>query len=186
MRTTLRQLSFSSEDLEGIGSHSLKATCLSWVAKVGVCREHRRVLGYHIDIASKSAETYARDSLAAPLRSLDEVLEKIRSKIFMPDSTRSGLFKTDAGTSKDDEEVVDGASSSTCPSAVSPASTACSEDEKREAPEDENGKLVLNINTACAHIARGDGRLRCGRAMPKAWSTLAEVPPDTRMSPMCF
>ena len=76
LRTTLLQLCFTAEDLEGIGSHSLKATCLSWVAKFGVCREHRRILGYHVDISEKSTETYARDSLAAPLRSLDEVLTR--------------------------------------------------------------------------------------------------------------
>ena len=60
LRTTLLQLDFTAKGLEGIGSHSLKATCLSWVAKFGVCREHRRILGYHVDISERSAETYAK------------------------------------------------------------------------------------------------------------------------------
>ena len=185
LRTTLRQLGFSSEALEGIGSHSLKATCLSWAAKAGVCREHRRILGYHVDISEKSAETYARDSLAAPLRSLDEVLEKIRAKMFDPDSTRSGLLKTAAGKGNG-KDVVDETGSSTCPSAVSSASSVCSEDEKMAVPDDENGKLVFNTATRCMHISSGDGRLRCGRCMPKAWSTSEEVPEGMRVCPMCF
>ena len=191
LRTTLLQLGFTSEELEGIGSHSLKATCLSWTAKAGVSREHRRILGYHVDLGDKSAETYARDSLAAPLRSLDEVLEKIRAKTFDPDATRSGLMKRAPGTGHN-EDVAEEEVSSTCPSAVSTASSLCSEDEvlagfpEESLPEDESGTLIHNTATECMHILAGEGRLRCGRRMPKAYNIYGDIPAGNRICPMCF
>ena len=115
-RTTLLQLGFSMSDLEGIGARSLKTTCLSWASKAGVPREHRRLLGYHVELGDKSVETYARDSLAAPLRSLDEVLEKIRAGKFDPDSTRSGFLKRGGEASEQTAaSEKDSESSSTCP-----------------------------------------------------------------------
>ena len=43
---------------------------------------------------------YSRDALAAPLRSLDEVLDAIVSGCFSPDETRSGYFRVE-GDRKD-------------------------------------------------------------------------------------
>ena len=144
-----------------------------------------------MELGDKSAETYARDSLAAPLRSLDEVLEKIRTKAFDPDATRSGFMKRapdNSHTEKDAEEVV----SSTCPSAVSTASSLCSEDEVlagfpvESLPEDESGTLIHNTATKCMHIVAGDERLRCGRRMPKSYEVYSDIPAGVRICPMCF
>ena len=71
--------------------HSLKATPLSWCAKFGVSLESRLLLGHHSS-GKGSAETYARDSLAKPLRDYEEVLSKIRTGSFSPDHTRSGML----------------------------------------------------------------------------------------------
>eukprot|EP00971_Amphidinium_carterae_P275405 5464603-Amphidinium_carterae.1 len=51
-----------------IKSHSLKVTLLSWLAKAGADVSVRRILGYHIDPADKSALTYSRDAMSGPLR----------------------------------------------------------------------------------------------------------------------
>ena len=149
------------------------------------------ILGYHVDISEKSAETYARDSLAAPLRSLDEVLERIRAKSFDPDATRSGLLKVAPGTDHE-EEVVEEMDSSICPSAVSSSSSLCTEDEvlagfpAESLPEDESGTLIFNAATMCMHILAGERHLRCGRHMPKTYSTCGEVQEGSGICPMCL
>ena len=75
-----------------IGAHSMKSTLLSWVAKFGLDKPTRRMLGYHAAPKDKSVETYSRDAMAAPLRELDKVLDAVRSGRFAPDATRSGHF----------------------------------------------------------------------------------------------
>ena len=75
-----------------VGTHSLKATALSWCAKFGIALSVRRQLGYHVQADDKSALTYSRDAAALPLRELDRVLTAIRAGGFDPDSTRSGRF----------------------------------------------------------------------------------------------
>ena len=71
--------------------HSLKCTTLSWMSKFGTCRDHRLILGHHSETGM--AEIYARDTQAAPLRSLDECLTAIRAGNFFPDLNRSGFFE---------------------------------------------------------------------------------------------
>ena len=79
--------------LWNIGSHSLKATVLSWVAKAGVLKEHRRVLGYHEDPGDRSVFGYSRDIFAVPLREMEGVLEAIADRRFLPDASRSGYWQ---------------------------------------------------------------------------------------------
>eukprot|EP00435_Cladocopium_sp_Y103_P071582 s1104_g37.t2 len=70
--------------------HSLKATPLSWCAKAGLSPHTRLLLGHHTT-DKQSADTYARDVLAAPLREFESVLQQIRSGALIPDATRSGM-----------------------------------------------------------------------------------------------
>ena len=76
-----------------IRSHSLKVTCLSWLAKYGIPLEYRRSLGHHLDVSAQSAECYSRDAMAPALRKLCEVVKAIERGNFSPDATRSGRFK---------------------------------------------------------------------------------------------
>ena len=78
--------------LDKVGTHSLKATTLSWVSKFGVELSLRRALGYHQSNADRSVNTYARDAMAAPLRALQQVIDAIAEQQFFPDKTRSGMF----------------------------------------------------------------------------------------------
>jgi hypothetical protein len=82
--------------LWNIGSHSLKATVLSWVAKAGVLKEHRRVLGYHEDPGDRSVFGYSRDIFAVPLREMEKVIEAIGEGRFLPDESRSGYWKKES------------------------------------------------------------------------------------------
>lgn len=74
-----------------ITSHSCKCTLLSWLAKHGEAWEDRQVLGGHVSFL-KSAITYSRDSMARPLRILENLLYNVRTGFFRPDETRSGRF----------------------------------------------------------------------------------------------
>ena len=73
------------------GSEALKATPLSWCAKWGLDPEVRTILGHH-STCKTSAECYARDNLAKPMRDFDLVLQQTRTRTFLPDSTRSGMI----------------------------------------------------------------------------------------------
>ena len=73
--------------------HTLKATPLSWSAKWGLDPDVRAILGHH-STGKTSAECYARDSLAKPLRDFELVLQQIRTKAFSPDATRSGMLNS--------------------------------------------------------------------------------------------
>lgn len=73
--------------------HTLKATPLSWCAKWGLEPDVRAILGHH-STGKTSAECYARDNLAKPLRDFDLVMQQIRTKAFSPDATRSGMMSS--------------------------------------------------------------------------------------------
>ena len=75
-----------------VSSHSAKATCLSWLAKMGVGREDRDILGRHVNVLQGAGPLYSRDIISAPLRQLEAVIAKIAGKQFWPDHNRSGLF----------------------------------------------------------------------------------------------
>ena len=49
------------------------------------------MLGHHVT-GKHSADVYARDVLAAPLREFDTVLQQIRNGALRPDATRSGML----------------------------------------------------------------------------------------------
>ena len=65
-------LGIRDENINTIRSHSLKVTCLSWLAKYGIPLEYRRSLGHHLDVSAQSAECYSRDAMAPALRKLCE------------------------------------------------------------------------------------------------------------------
>ena len=85
-----------------VGTHSCKATALSWLSKAGVDLPTRRLLGYHAQADEKTALVYSRDAMSGPIRSLEKVILQIHSKTFLPDSTRSGYFPADEPSDSED------------------------------------------------------------------------------------
>ena len=79
---------------EGLTSHGLKATTLSWLTKAGYSDKTCLILGHHSRGKKKSLYTYGRDVQARPLRELQECIGLIKRQVFHPDSTRSGMFKS--------------------------------------------------------------------------------------------
>ena len=106
MTEWLRELStkLGFPDLGNIGSHSCKATLLSWCAKAGIDKDTRRTLGYHAQPGDRSVDAYARDTQAAPRRQLSKVLDLVRAKDFLPDVTRSGRWSL--GSRNKDKPVI--------------------------------------------------------------------------------
>ena len=50
------------------------------VGKFGILLAERRALGHHLDPNAVSVETYNRDSMAVPVRSLISVLQAVKSE----------------------------------------------------------------------------------------------------------
>ena len=89
----LRQcLNIRTERRNVVRSHSCKVTILSWLAKYGTELHVRRLVGHHLDVGAKSAETYARDSMAPAMRAVAQVVNAVIQGVFAPDVTRSGRF----------------------------------------------------------------------------------------------
>ena len=80
----------TGEEPPKLSAHSMKSTALAWCAKFGISRDDRLILGHHSE--NGSAEVYARDVQAAPLRSLESCLQAIRNSRFYPDMSRSGYL----------------------------------------------------------------------------------------------
>ena len=88
----LLQPSGAEAALGRISSHSMKATCLSYLAKRGINHQDRRILGHHVS-GERMTLSYSRDAASRPLRVLEKVLREIRVGTFDPDSSRSGRIK---------------------------------------------------------------------------------------------
>eukprot|EP00435_Cladocopium_sp_Y103_P058747 s575_g20.t1 len=112
--------------------HTLKGTPLSWCAKAGLGETTRLLLGHHVS-GKHSADVYARDVLAAPLREFDSVLQQIRNGSLRPDTTRSGMVGEACRTDpKDDfkppdESVAEASSSSSSSEAESSSDESVAE-----------------------------------------------------------
>eukprot|EP00971_Amphidinium_carterae_P103491 2048916-Amphidinium_carterae.1 len=92
MREILVQRGISENLCAKLGTHSLKATMLSWSAKFGIPREVRQILGYHVVPGVKTVLHYSRDEQTIPLRRLAEVISQVACGAFHPDANKSGRF----------------------------------------------------------------------------------------------
>ena len=77
---------------QAIGTHSAKATVLSWMCKAHAPGDIQRLAGYHVDPGSKSALEYSRDSQAPVVHFIEGMLLAIFSELFRPDETRAGRW----------------------------------------------------------------------------------------------
>ena len=57
-------------------------------------KEHRLVLGSHIDQGKDMASCYSRDAMGPSLRVLGCLLDQVRGEHFVPDATRSGRWQS--------------------------------------------------------------------------------------------
>ncbi|CAJ1368378.1 unnamed protein product, partial [Effrenium voratum] len=76
--------------LGDVGTHSCKATALSWMAKANVDRHIRRLGGYRVAPGDRSMTEYSRDAQSPVLHALSGLYLAIRGGLFSPDASRSG------------------------------------------------------------------------------------------------
>jgi hypothetical protein len=103
LRDVLKTLGVSVEILAKLGSHSCKATTLSWMAKGGLAKDDRKWLGGHLERNEMSMASYSRDMLAGPLRRMKRLMTAITLGEFKPDESRSGRWASEEAA----EAVVD-------------------------------------------------------------------------------
>ncbi|CAE7373283.1 PRSS12, partial [Symbiodinium microadriaticum] len=121
---------FPKNEIHELGTHSLKATLLSWCSKYGLSLQTRAILGYHSK-SKGSVLVYGRDNISQPLRELDEVIRAVAFKRFFPDSLRSGYFKRPKDEAEQPAEP------------LSDSSSEDSQDEERPDHRDEEEALQL-------------------------------------------
>ena len=194
LRAILSRLGCPANQVSEIGTHSLKATPLSWCAKYGIESHHRRILGYHTCPRDRTMVLYSRDAVAASIRKLEAVLRAVRVGEFSPDSTRSGHF-TQVVPAKADE-----------PAAVSDASTESSSEDSQDASEvgddlDASEAAIESLAVLAPpggegtwgrrrlsrilHVTRdeSDTTFRCGRTVGRNYMMLDR--PPTFADPLC-
>eukprot|EP00435_Cladocopium_sp_Y103_P026055 s4349_g6.t1 len=103
---------FDDKRLHSVGTHSCKATTLSWMAKWGTLVDTRRLMGYHVADRMSTMLIYGRDNTSSGLRELDEILRAIMAGDFVPDASRAGMFPhardEKERLAKQDESAFDG------------------------------------------------------------------------------
>ena len=194
LRELLRRELGDAESISALGTHSLKRTVLSWLAKYGLPREVRAILGYHSSDCGTEI-VYARDTLSGPLRQMQEVSEAVTFGRFRPDATRSGYFVSEklargrepqdeldsSSCGSDDEEAPDYAEDEL-------ASDALARWEPKEGLREQllKCKVYRHRSTRFVHVVASEeegDRFRCGRKISPVFVLLAE--PPEYLFPVC-
>ena len=68
----------ASKSMAETGSHSCKATTLSWMSKAGMHKDDRKWLGGHLERNEASMAAYSRDILSGPLRRMQRLYVAVR------------------------------------------------------------------------------------------------------------
>ena len=182
IRHLLLKAGIEQSQLENVGAHSLKATCLSWVARFGLSRDDRRILGYHAEPGDRSVAAYARSDVSPALRGLERVLKAVRDKVFDPDCTRSGAFLEQAAVQVTAPDVAENTTDTDCSSSDGPDS----DDEVVEI----SGKteVLYNAATGFAHLNNltDEDYTACGKPTPLKVLRLPAVPAGARLCRRCF
>ena len=80
----------AGHDINGVATHSLKVTPLTWASKFSSPLDIQALMGYHVSKEITSTMCYSRDAQSAPLAELTKIIQAIRVGDFCPDLTRSG------------------------------------------------------------------------------------------------
>ena len=174
-------------------THSLKCTCLSWVAKAGTMTfKERLVLGHHLEEETKMAVVYSRDAIGHVMAKLLRLVRSIRDGIFDPDASRAariaaatGMDVSQLGLSEktpledelegrlaEDERICNQADDSDGSDVGEEADLhheilRLPEDQaltnRSSFPEVSLQRCVQHVLSGIVHMKMGDNRLLCGR-----------------------
>eukprot|EP00435_Cladocopium_sp_Y103_P057781 s503_g20.t1 len=196
LRALLREVPHNSPT--PLGTHSCKATLLSWAAKWSMPHGPRRILGYHSEGRDRSMLTYSRDGMAGPLRLLCKMLAEVKQGSFIPDSTRSGRFPEEYRNPDAAEEDRKSEASSSSSDGSDNESEVDHEGEEN-AMKEVVGKWdpgIIDLGDApvqfarhnvsrCIHVMQDESGMlfKCGRKMTHTYIVLPEKP--SFMHPLC-
>ena len=76
------------ENLSDFGTHSSKATILSWLAKSNAAPKLQRRAGYHVGKHGRSELEYSHDAVAPVAEKVRLLVHLVREKLFNPDAPR--------------------------------------------------------------------------------------------------
>ena len=147
LRELLLRAGASAAEVEGVSSHSLKATPLSWTAKFGLDQYVRKVLGYHVVAGSSSMLHYSRDEQAEPLRQFESMMQEIRNQTFDPDATRSGYKKRATSSMSGPVRGPEEAAEPEVPVEVLPVEDSSSSDDSSSSESEFDDEAVLGPMT---------------------------------------
>ena len=205
IRELLLQQGFAQKQVSVMGTHSFKATLLSWAANFGIKREQRQILGYHSVPGLKTVLHYSRDEQAVPLRSIEKVIKAVAKRTFDPDATRSGRFAPNLARLEADSEPAEeppeepqadqvssssGTSSSTSGSSSSAAAEAVAKSTKIGRKPARNASCVMlkhrKLHTLHCAMEGDDMRLACGRALTPSYSLVEDPSFEVPLCGVCF
>ena len=162
-------------DVPSYGTHSAKATLLSWAAKAGLAPELRKLLGGHADAKDRTMHAYSRDVMARPLQELALLLSKVRSGEFAPDETRSGRWHPEKARGGVDGDQEGGESNATQPQAEGVALAA-----EPEAPDSGNdtstSESAASASEECSNEEAEAETVAC--ALRGEAGVMPPMPPD--------
>ena len=93
LKATLAMLGEPETEKRPLGSHTCKATMLSWASRWGLSASARRNLGHHLKPGDRISVVYSRDHIIGPLGGLVRMVKSIRDKTWDPDCSRAVLLR---------------------------------------------------------------------------------------------
>ena len=182
-----------------MGTHSLKATCLSWMAKWGVSDDTRRLMGYHVGEKRSTMLVYGRDNTSAGLRVLQTIIDAVKLRTFLPDATRSGMFTPSHGAGNPcGSALEDQCLSSSSEDSADEDQPQHEEVERAEAEVVGSWNAGIRVDkipprarffrheiSRMIHLTKGRSgeKLMCGRSLGDSYLSLAHRPPF--LNPVC-
>ncbi|CAE7255146.1 unnamed protein product [Symbiodinium sp. CCMP2592] len=157
LRYLLRQL----DNVEDLTSHSCKETVLAWMARFGADKPTLEFLGRHVGSIT-SSDVYARGMQSRPLRKLAMALNAIRAGTFLPDETRSGLFRS----RQDSRPIETGINSRGEPSDTTSAWKVVSNEEERSPASPDRDQETASLPSA-APAPVSEEEANSGAEVPK-------------------
>lgn len=95
---------FAGKDIMQLGSHSCKATVLTWAGRcvaIAFSPPERRLLGHHLDPGMKSIMVYSREAYVTLYARVLQMFRLIRSGVFDPDKPAISRIVQCQGDSQD-------------------------------------------------------------------------------------
>jgi len=177
---------FDAAELEGIATHSLKSTILSYVAKGNYLPlPDRRILGHHLEPGDNSAVTYSRDELSRLMVKVEVMFQDIRKNKFKPDDSRVRRIAEQSAEVIDEVQVSESEPDSDDCSVAGLDRTGMGLEPERTAFDDltiDNAcNSLVHIHSGVLHVLNdGGASFVCGRKRTKNYRELerTSVPTD--------